>query len=426
MSETEKPKKINRKVVVYGFFTIILISVLSLFWSLGSDLGAEKERQEEILKAEEARLSAMTKAEPDPEARARDAFKEAQEKAARDGGGVASPLPDGGNLPPPPGMDFKERESIALRIAELERSRNEVNRTTPSDRQRSNFGLSSENFDSASAPDPSRGGARTGFVMYAADPEGQDRRLSLKMQETVEREKRERAEAENLERKRQNMAKGSGLLYENNDKVEQRQTNIALKVTGTHWLAAGTVVRAVLVNGIDTSSPGVVTARVIENVFDSRYGSYLVIPAGSVLVGTYSGNVNYYQERIAMQFQTLTTPAGASVVLQSTVGADKMGVAGVPGELHTHLGKRIFATALAAVGVELMNRNATKNQSTVTQGGMTSTTNQSPAVDIVAGMAKKEIERFAGEPMKMTAEAGALLTITLTDNIEIPPVANRR
>lgn len=422
MSETGQPKKINRKIVIYGFFTILAVSVIGMFWTLGADLGEEKQVRKEAQKAEEARLSAMQKAEVNPEERAKEALAEAQKQAGVPVSDPVSAATPG--LPPPPFADSKERQAAMMKLMEMERSRNAVAQTTPTDRERSTLGLSAESAQGN--PDPARGGARTGFVMYAADPEGEQKRVSLKMQETVEREKREKAEVEKRDRVRQDLDRGRGLLYEHNDRVQPQDVSTASRIDGTHWLAAGTTVRAVLLNAVNTATPGTVTAKVIEDVYDSRYGRYLVIPAGSTLVGSYSSKVDYYQERISMQFFSLVTPGGAALSLRSTYGGDRMGVAGVPGELHTHLGKRVFATALGALGVELVDRYSKKSMSTVTQGGMTTTTNQSPTTTVVAEMAKKELDRMANEPFNITTDAGALLTVTLTENVEVPPVANRR
>lgn len=413
-----KPKKINRKIVVYGFFTILAISILSMFWTLGGDLGAEKQRQEEMAKAEQQRLEAMNTTEVSPEDKAKEAMAEAQKE-------VGVPVSSGGALPPPPaGLNEEKRRDAMMRLVELEKARNEVSKTAPSDKDRTAFGVSDVN--AAGAPDHARGGARSGFVVYAADPEGAERRFTLKMKETEEYEKRLAEQRKKKERVEDDFAKGNGSLHEHNDRVTEQQTVTATRVNGTHWLAAGTIIRAVLINDLDTATPGNVTARVIEDVYDSRYGRYVVIPAGSTVIGSYSSKVDYYHERVSTQFQTLITPAGANIPLRSVFAGDKMGVAGIPGELHTHFVKRAIATLAGAVAADYAYRKSSKNTTTTTQGGMTTTTTQSPAADIVVDAAKREIERYSAEPWNVTAEAGQVVTITLTESIEIPPVANRR
>ncbi|RGA36256.1 conjugal transfer protein TrbI, partial [Klebsiella pneumoniae] len=71
-------------------------------------------------------------------------------------------------------------------------------------------------------------------------------------------------------------------------------------------------------------------------IYDSRYGRYLVIPAGSTLQGKYNSSVQEGQDRVLMVFDTLVTPAGGMVPLGNMSAADALGRAGLEGDLHTH------------------------------------------------------------------------------------------
>ena len=57
----------------------------------------------------------------------------------------------------------------------------------------------------------------------------------------------------------------------------------------------GTIISGALVTAINTDNPGVVIARVTENVYSSQDHSYLLIPEGSLLMATYNSSVSYGQ-----------------------------------------------------------------------------------------------------------------------------------
>ncbi|NEI53314.1 conjugal transfer protein TrbI, partial [Rhizobium leguminosarum] len=107
---------------------------------------------------------------------------------------------------------------------------------------------------------------------------------------------------------------------------------IAQQAKGLYWLAPGTAISAVLLNAVDTKLPGQLVARVTQNIYDSRYGRYLVIPAGSTLQGKYNSSVQEGQDRVLMVFDTLVTPAGGMVPLGNMSAADALGRAGLEGD----------------------------------------------------------------------------------------------
>ncbi|NIB13652.1 TrbI/VirB10 family protein, partial [Agrobacterium radiobacter] len=146
----------------------------------------------------------------------------------------------------------------------------------------------------------------------------------------------------------------------------------------------------VLLNAVDTKLPGQLVARVTQNIYDSRYGRYLVIPAGSTLQGKYNSSVQEGQDRVLMVFDTLVTPAGGMVPLGNMSAADALGRAGLEGDLHTHFFERMgIATLLAleAVGMDKIS----PNQSSTSFGGTTT----SPAVNgaqIITNTANQELQ----------------------------------
>ena len=63
--------------------------------------------------------------------------------------------------------------------------------------------------------------------------------------------------------------------------------------TSQYLLQAGAVISAALITGLRSDLPGLVTAQVTENVYDSPTGRSLLIPQGARLVGQYDAQVAF-------------------------------------------------------------------------------------------------------------------------------------
>jgi type IV secretory pathway VirB10-like protein len=111
----------------------------------------------------------------------------------------------------------------------------------------------------------------------------------------------------------------------------------------------GTVIPAVLTRRISTDAPGVVTALVSMDVYDSRTARALLLPKGARLVGRYNGDVAAGQSRVQFAFTRLILPDGASFDLPGVVGSDAAGQGGLEADVDRHF-LRTFGAALA-VGV---------------------------------------------------------------------------
>jgi type IV secretory pathway VirB10-like protein len=121
-------------------------------------------------------------------------------------------------------------------------------------------------------------------------------------------------------------------------------------------ITASSVIPAALITGIDSEQPGLITAQVREDVYDTKTGHYMLIPRGSRLVGLYKSDVQYGQSRVLVAWQRLIFPDTTSIDLMDMSGADVQGGAGLGGEVDNHYG-RIFGAALLtsilAAGVQL-------------------------------------------------------------------------
>lgn len=131
-------------------------------------------------------------------------------------------------------------------------------------------------------------------------------------------------------------------------------------------LQAGTVIPAMLYSGINTDTPGQITAEVQADVYDSATGTRLLIPAGSTLVGSYEKGDAADTGRVSLVFTTLVMADGGSFNLgDSFVAMDMGGYKGLHGKVNHHTGSKIgggmFASALAALGSYASGNVSTQN-----------------------------------------------------------------
>ncbi len=126
--------------------------------------------------------------------------------------------------------------------------------------------------------------------------------------------------------------------------------------TDDEMLLAGSIIPAALITGIRSDQPGLVTAQVTQNVYDSLTGRRLLIPQGARLIGDYQSDVGFGQRRVLLVWNRLILPDGRSIVLERQPAADASGYAGLEDRVDYHWGgvlKAAFVSTLLGVGGEL-------------------------------------------------------------------------
>lgn len=121
-------------------------------------------------------------------------------------------------------------------------------------------------------------------------------------------------------------------------------------------LLAGSVIAASLITGLNSDLPGMVTAQVTQNVFDTVTGDILLVPQGARLIGKYDSVVAFGQRRALVIWQRLILPDGSSVRLDKMPATDAGGYAGLTDKVDFHtwtLLKGVAIATLLGVGSEL-------------------------------------------------------------------------
>lgn len=121
-------------------------------------------------------------------------------------------------------------------------------------------------------------------------------------------------------------------------------------------LQAGSIIPAALITGIRSDQPGLVTAQVTENVYDSLTGRRLLIPQGSRLIGDYASDVGFGQRRVLLAWNRLLLPDGRSIVLERQPAADPSGYAGLEDGVDYNWGgvaRAALVSTLLGIGAEI-------------------------------------------------------------------------
>ncbi len=143
-----------------------------------------------------------------------------------------------------------------------------------------------------------------------------------------------------------------------------------------YQLRAGFVIPGTLIGGINSASPGQIVAQVGQNVYDTATGRYLLIPQGSRLVGSYSSDIGYGQERLLVAWQRIIFPDGKAQDIGAMPGADSAGYSGFSDQTNNHT-VRLFGSALlmsavvAATSLSQLNGNTSGGNNTGYYGQQT-------------------------------------------------------
>lgn len=126
-----------------------------------------------------------------------------------------------------------------------------------------------------------------------------------------------------------------------------------IKPASPYLVLEGNLLPAVLLTQINSDLPGMLTAQVTEDVYDSLHGSFLAIPKGSRVIGAYGSQVVAGQERIMASFHRLILPSGESFSLDDMQAADSSGQSGLKDEVDnrfwTRLGGQFMTAGLARI-----------------------------------------------------------------------------
>lgn len=205
-----------------------------------------------------------------------------------------------------------------------------------------------------------------------------------------------------------------------------------LPATTRYMLAEGSVIRTVFVTGVNSQNPGKTIVRVTEDVYDSIGGLNLLIPKGTQLIGSYSGEVKAGQDRMSMSFQRMVFPDGRSVPLPKMPAITRTGESGTDGEYHSNLFKSVLPSLIVGVFGAVVDKMTTNDSSGGTSynlgvGGSATTTGgarQTVAGQVFPEVSKRLADRYADVKPYFTIDPGTPFMVMVTADFAIPPGEN--
>ena len=190
-----------------------------------------------------------------------------------------------------------------------------------------------------------------------------------------------------------------------------------------YQIMQGTVIPIILVTGINSDLPGMISGRILQDVYNTVDGRYLIIPAGSVVVGNYSSSVAWGQKRVMVAWERLIRPDGSSVNLQSMSGVDFAGYAGYSDKVDNHYGQLagllVISTLMNLATGQITYLSDKYSNNDTTTGSLAASGSDSAAdvTEVINEMA----EKYLNLAPTLTIRAGTRAALMVNKDIILPP-----
>lgn len=148
-------------------------------------------------------------------------------------------------------------------------------------------------------------------------------------------------------------------------------THLVRKEVSPYELLQGSVIPATLETGIKSDIAGQVKAVVSHPVYNSLNGAFVLIPAGSTLVGSYQSGAAMGQNRVGVYWTRIEFPDGTTIQLGKMMGASPSGYAGFQDLVNDHtweIFKNALLLSLIDVGMAMSSPQSTSTNTTGVTG----------------------------------------------------------
>jgi type IV secretion system protein VirB10 len=189
-----------------------------------------------------------------------------------------------------------------------------------------------------------------------------------------------------------------------------------------HRVLEGTVIETVLTNRLDGGAASPVNCLVTTPIY-SHDGQYIVIPAGSRVLGETKPVQTFGDTRLAVAFYRLVMPDGRTYRLDRFMGLDDIGDAGLRDQVNQQYRSTFGASAAVGLitgfaqylGTAGFNRGA-GDRTVVIAGNVGDATAQATA---------QTMSRFLNRYPTITIREGHRVKIYLTSDLELPAYGTR-
>jgi type IV secretory pathway VirB10-like protein len=190
--------------------------------------------------------------------------------------------------------------------------------------------------------------------------------------------------------------------------------HVLTSLSSPYTLSAGSVIAASLISGVRSDLPGLVTAQVTENTYDSATGRILLIPQGARLVGSYDSVVAYGQTRALVVWQRIIFPDGRSLRIDNVPATDPSGYAGLQDKVDVHTWQLLKGVALSTL-LGVSSELALSGQTDLVQALRMSTQ------DNVSRAGDQITQRNLGTQPTITIRPGAPVRLVVHKDLVLAP-----
>jgi type IV secretion system protein VirB10 len=205
-------------------------------------------------------------------------------------------------------------------------------------------------------------------------------------------------------------------------KVRPAATEPITSTGPRHRLLEGTVIETVLTNRVSGSVAAPVNCLVTTPVF-SHDGQYVLIPAGSRVLGETKPVQTFGESRLAVAFNRLVLPDGRTYRLDEFLGLNEIGDAGLRDQVNQHYRSTFGASAAVGLITGLAQYLGTMgvnrgdgDRTVMIAGNMGDSTAQASA---------QTLNRFLNRLPSITIREGHRVTVYLTSDLELPAYETR-
>ena len=201
-----------------------------------------------------------------------------------------------------------------------------------------------------------------------------------------------------------------------------------VKPKSPYLVQAGSIIPCVMISGINSDISGQVIAQVRENVYDSISSRYLLIPQGSKLIGSFSNQVAYGQQRLGVAWTRVIYPNGYSIDLRGIPGSDVSGFSGFYDQVDNHYWSIFgssFVIGMITAGMQYSQNNTNPN----VQIGCIGVSTTPSVCQTVAGSLGQQLGQTAmmitqkglNVAPTLTIRQGYMFTVMLTADVALKP-----
>jgi type IV secretion system protein VirB10 len=188
-------------------------------------------------------------------------------------------------------------------------------------------------------------------------------------------------------------------------------------------LLQGTVIPAILETGIKSDLAGEVTAVVSHPVYNSLNAAYVLIPAGSRLVGYYQSGAAMGQNRVGVLWTRIEFPNGTYIRLGKMPGTSPRGYAGFRDLVNDHTWE-IFKNALLLSLIDVGMAEASPTSTATNTTGVTGNEalqNGEQALAQTFGQAEAQLfQKYINIAPTITIRPGYAFNVVVTKDLVFP------